>query len=190
MEIKVAVVAAARKILLRASYVPYYCCTRLARGEACGAPWKCNHPGAPRRLKYFTAAAPPAIRDRATFPILSYFRVGWLHVYIQLQFYRLSVRHFILLSGCYLRPHVRFLVRGATVREKVLSPSYSEATMPIQVGSFFYFYYCAMKCYKLRWKVKAHPSMGNHKTESNNCLRRSSIDSHEIVNLIDKFLNK
>lgn len=30
--------AAARKILLRASYVPYYCYTRPARGEARGAP--------------------------------------------------------------------------------------------------------------------------------------------------------
>jgi len=141
--VEIASHAAARKILLRASYVPYYCSTRPAGGSG-GAPWKRNHPGAPVVPEIFRSSC--AVDDTGDFPdtfILP--RRGWLHVYIQLQFYRLSIRYFILLSGCYLRPRVRFLTWARErepndAREEVSRRSYSHSgatTMPIRVSSSF-----------------------------------------------------
>lgn len=100
-------------------------------------------------------------------------RRGWLHVYIQLQFYRLSVRHFILLSGCYLRPHVRFL---ACARERERAKGRKRESIKPKLLSlwddadsswwFFRLYYCTVKCYKLRQKMKEISGTDDRKMHS------------------------
>jgi len=155
-------VAATRKILLRASYVPYYCCTRPARGEACGAPWKCNHPlggwnisqqlrrqryGTGRLSRYFHTSA----SDDYTYTFNCNFTSSPFST-----LYCLAV---VICSICPF-PSTR-------VSEQVLGQSYSEAMMPIQVGSF--------SCLLYSWNVISYDRKWEH-------IPARLIIKHRIVN--------